>query len=52
VKTPDSSDEVEEEHTSIESMQDRKDKLFALPWLVGGLYVYACDCEGEEIPLK
>lgn len=52
IQTPDSLEELEEEHSSIESMQRRKDELFALPWSVTGLYVYAYDSEGEDIALK
>lgn len=53
INTPDDNGETEEYHDSLESLQERKDQIYSMPWLTsGGLDVYASDLEGNEVYLK
>lgn len=53
INTPDDNGETEEYHDSLESLQERKDQIYSMPWLTSeGLDVYASDLEGNEVYLK
>lgn len=53
INTPDDNGETEEYHDSLESLQERKDQIYSMPWLTTeGLDVYASDLEGNEVYLK
>lgn len=53
INTPDNDEELEEYHTSLESLQKRKDQIYSMPWLTtDGLDVYSSDLDGNEVYLK